>query len=388
MKKLAFFISNYTIGNSPSLLNLIEYLGKIYSVTLFLKDVALIPKDLHFKVKRVIKNRKRYLLLFWITSHIPVTNIFDIYLTVDPHGFYWCKMLFPKSKPIYYSLELYIKDDHFGLDYSDDICNFERKNINDIKGLIIQSKGKGDLFLKEYNLTNKIPVFYIPVTYNGHSDNEKSNYLKDKYIISSEKKIALHLGGIAEWYSCMEIAREFSKIENWVLVFHGYKSTEYLLKFKKYIQDNKFINIIISDEVFDNIDEVDKILKSCDIGIAWYNDISVGFRMAGKSSGKISAYLKHGLPVITNNYPESIDAIQNKQVGVCINTIDQISLAVESIIKKYDFYSSNAMKEYEENYNFEKYKLTLFNYIEKVSRKDKWMGNKTNLEYWEEGYDK
>jgi 2-polyprenyl-3-methyl-5-hydroxy-6-metoxy-1,4-benzoquinol methylase len=386
MKKLALFISSYGIGYSPSLLNLLDFLGKIYSITLFLKDVALVPNDLHLKVKRIIEIRNRYRILYWIYSHLPFINIFDIYITVEPHGFFWCKKFFPDSRPIYYSLELYIKNDHFGLDYSDVICEFERKNINTIKGLIIQSKKKGDLFIKDYNLSENIPIFYLPVTYKGNSDKEKSNYLKSKYNISPDKKIALHLGGIAEWFSCIEIAREFSKLEKWVLIYHGYESIEYLKRFNDYIIEYKINNIIISNEKFENIDEIDKILKSCDIGIAWYNDISVGFRTAGKSSGKISAYLKYGLPVITNNYPESIDAIENKQAGVCINTIDQIPFAVKTISNNYEFYSSNAMKEYDINYNFENYKLTLLNFIGKSGAIREEGGNKADSEYWKDGY--
>ena len=383
MKKVAFFISSYTIGNSPSLLNIIEYLGGIYSVTLFLKYVALVPNDLFKKVNRVIRIKDRYKKLYCLLNIFPQRNKFDIYIAVDPHGFFLCKNLFTNSVPFYYSLELFMKDDHFGLDYSDMICDFERKNINNINGLIIQSKGKGDLFKKDYNLSDNIPIFYLPVTYKGHSTNEKNDYLRIKYSIPKEQKIAVHLGGIAEWFSCIEVANEFSKLKNWVLFFQGYPSKEYLIKFKKYIKDEKLNNIIISDEILENIDDLDKILKSCDIGIAWYNNISIGFRMAGKSSGKITAYLKYGLPVITNNYPESLDSIEKTQAGVCIESINQIPVAVDAISKNYEYYSKNAMIEYDTNYNFENYKLSLFNFLEGSYQ---YHANKAKSAYWEEGY--
>lgn len=174
MKKLAIFISKYTIGNSPSLLNLIEYLDKIYSVTIFLDTVWLIPADLPNKAKHIVYVRRRHHIYYKLNEKLfVIKRKFDVYIAVDPHGFFLCKRLFPRSIPFYYSLELYIKNEYFGLDYSDEICSFERENIHNIKGLIIQSEERGSIFKKDYGLPDNFPTFYLPVTYRGHSVSEK-----------------------------------------------------------------------------------------------------------------------------------------------------------------------------------------------------------------------
>ena len=121
--------------------------------------------------------------------------------------------------------------------------NKERKMIKDIKGLIIQSEEKAHLFKKDYSLPEKVPTFILPVTYKGSAIKEKSNFLREKYGIGQDKKIALHLGGIAEWFCCIELAIEFSKLENWILVFHGYANPNYLKKFKQEISRRKINNL-------------------------------------------------------------------------------------------------------------------------------------------------
>jgi glycosyltransferase involved in cell wall biosynthesis len=241
----------------------------------------------------------------------------------------------------------------------------ERSQINTIRGLIIPSREKELLFRQDYNLSPDILALLLPVTYKGRSMRQKSLMVREHYGIDSNKKIALHLGGIAAWFSCIEMAIAFSRLENWVLLFHGYQDQKYVQELKKMLMQHDIKNVIISDRLYDSLDDVNPILQSCDMGIAWYNNITVGFRTAGKSSGKIPAYLKFGLPVIAKKYPSTIDALEKTGCGVCIDTIDDIALAISSIEKDYATYAENAYAEYDRTYNFELYHSKIIEFIER-----------------------
>jgi len=365
LNKIAIFISNYTIGNNPSIVNLLEFLSDKYWVDLYLRSVSL--KNVNVLRKKninIIELKRKSFFRHLRLKQKARTGYYKSYICIDPHGFVLCKDLFPESRPIYYSLELYMKKDHFGLSYSRDVMEKERKEIGRIKGLIIQSKEKESLFRKDYNLTDLIPSLIIPVTYNGASVKKKSQLIRDRFNIHENKKIALHLGGIASWFSCIELAVSFSKLSAWVLFFQGYPDTEYLSRLKTVIAQNNILNVIISEELYDSIDDVDSVVMACDLGVAWYNDISIGFRTAGKSSGKIAAYLKFGLPVVAKKYPSTYDAIENTVCGVCIDDFDEIRNAVYKIEERYSEYSQNARTEYDKTYRFENYKNKLLDFIE------------------------
>jgi len=367
IKRIAVFIAYYSIGNSPSILNLLDLLSDRYKVDLFLQSVDLLKADVLQKCNTNIIFPGHFPSFSYLKTRAKsVFTSYHRYICIDPHGFVLCKKLFPDSRPIYYSLELHMKNDHYGLFYPQNVMESERRQINNISGLMIQSREKELLFRQDYSLSPDIPTLVLPITYKGQSVREKSPRIRDRYGIPDIKKIALHLGGIAPWFSCIEIAIAFSRLENWVLLFHGYSEQKYLDELKKTLIRLDTKNVIISDTVFDSLDDVNPIIQSCDVGIAWYKDISIGFRTAGKSSGKIPAYLKFGLPVIATKYPSTIEALEKTGCGVCIDTIDEIATALKAIEKDYATYSENACAEYDRTYRFEIYRGIIIEFIERA----------------------
>lgn len=372
MDKIAIFISRYPINSSLSILNFLEILSIKYKIDLYLYKVFdnaeslknnSIFEDKNIKVIFVDKRIRLFFLKFKFLFKKFRKPAYKNFVCFDPFGFVLCKEFFPKSKPYYYSLELYIKHDHFGLYYPKNIMEKERKFIKDIKGFIIQSEEKEILFRNDYEISNLTPSMIVPVTHSGEFDSSKYYIIKDKYKISKNKKIALHLGGISEWFSCIDLAICFSKIENWVLFFQGYPDKNYKCKFEEVLNKNNIKNVIISNETYDLIEDVNPILKSSDIGIAWYNDISIGFRTAGLSSGKISSYIRFGLPILAKKYPSTSKAIEETGCGICINNIEEIPNAIRKIENKYEEFVVNEQKEFYKNYHIENYKNKLIKFV-------------------------
>jgi len=363
-KKMAVFIANYSINNSPSILNFLSLMASHYSVDLYVRNCSLTEGLATFNPEiRVIEVGRASSWRFLLTKLRHYSNSYDSYVCFDPHGLVLCDQVFPDAKPFYYSLELYLKDDHFGLDYTAEIAERERCVVQKISGLIIQSREKELLFREDYGLPASVPAFILPVTGKGIAVHEKSDYLYNKYNISSDCKIALHLGGIAQWFSCLEIAQIFGRMDKWVLFFQGYPDHRYLVEMKHKLTEQKITNVIFTGEIFQTPDQLEPVLMSSCLGIAWYNDISLGFRTAGRSSGKIASYLKFGLPIITNTYPSMIEAIGKTGCGICIDRINQIHDAVSAIEGNYADFALNARKEYNQTYCFDSYSRDLMRFI-------------------------
>jgi glycosyltransferase involved in cell wall biosynthesis len=365
MDNVAVFLSHYALGNSPSILNLLDFLSQRFSVTLFLQQVALTDVALLKRQSiRVLFLGKRHSLSFWAARARALFSPFRHYIAFDPHGFCLCKTLYPRVRPIYYSLELYLEDDHLGLTYPPEIMRQERRQIGSIAGLIIQSPEKEELFRADYGLPERIPCLNLPVTYRGPSVAEKSAFLRQKYSIPNDQRIALHLGGIREWFSCIELAETFGQLDHWALVFHGYTDSKYEDKLRAVLREKDIRNVFIHDKRFKDLRAVDEIVKSCDLGIAWYNDISIGFRTAGSSSGKIPAYLRFGLPVIAKRYHSTVEALEQPGCGLCVETHGEIPNALGRIVEQYEDYSRAAREQYEARYRFEQYEEEILKFIE------------------------
>jgi len=405
LKKVAVFLKKYSIGKSSPVVCMLDILSDNYEVDFFIQNasnskatvlnkktinlieienrkkinlfntinqtlVYLIGNSINKKEKIkivLIKIKKTFVSLIRAVlkknNKIDYNNNYTCYICFDPHGYFLCKELFPNARPFYYSLELYFKDNYFNLEYPEEVMNKERSEINTIKGLIIQSREREMLFREEYALSDQVPTLFLPVTYLQPSSAEKSFMFRGKYNINDGKKIALHLGGIQEYHSCIELALAFSSINDWVLIFHGYYFGDYINKLRTALKRNKIKNVIISEDAFELIEDMDTILMSSDIGICWYNNVSPNLATSGKSSGKISAYLRFGLPVIVNKYNCTIEAIEQTGCGVCVDDFSEIKDAVLKIEKNYDRYSSNCRKEYDMVYWFENYKAPILEFI-------------------------
>jgi len=361
-KKVAVTLCYYSIGKSSPVLCLLEMLCDYYQVDLHLYSVRHTEAKVMQKIRNVFLHDKDKIDITAIPADF--VNNYDFYIAFDANGFVLCKRLFPDSHPIYYSLELYFRNNAYNLSYPETIMLAERKDINSIKGLMIQSEEREKLFRQEYSLLETIPTFLHPVTYMQKSCRTKSDYFRRKFAIPNDTKIALHLGGIQEQHCLIEIAESFRYAYGWVLILHGNAFGDYKLKLKKHIEKNGLSNVLISEEFFENLEDMDIVVQASDAGIAWYKNVSPNFTTAGKSSGKITAYLRFGLPVIVNRYRSTVEAIEETGCGICVDDFAGIPEALEQISINYNLFSENALQEYDKTYWFENYRASLKCFIE------------------------
>jgi glycosyltransferase involved in cell wall biosynthesis len=394
MKEVAVFIDSYNIDYSSSIINFLDFLSDSCRVDLFFRNMQMKNSPVLRKTNiRLIEIRRpfhwheamvsaRQRLVNGITGHLRNTWLpshsakvisqrfayldYHCHIVFDPSGMVLCKELFPQAKPYFYSLELTLLSEASStgeVSPNRFLLEKTRRWNNDIRGLIIQSRERENLFRQDYDLADTVPSLILPVTCRGNAVAEKSNYLRQALHIPAEKKITIHLGGMNYWFSCMELAQSFAKLDGWVLVFQGNHCREYLRLFQNKIKAENVNNIIALKKFFTEIDSLDLILMSCDVGIAWYNNISLNFSTAGQSSGKIATYLKFGLPVVANRYPSTEEALAEPGCGICVDSMSEIAAALGEISRNYAFFSANARREYERLYRFENYRQPISKFL-------------------------
>ncbi|NJD54808.1 MAG: glycosyltransferase family 4 protein [Nitrospirae bacterium] len=207
-------------------------------------------------------------------------------------------------------------------------------------------------------------ILTVPVCADGPRFEEKTDWLRKKFNLSAQDRILLYAGFITEWAMCEELAKTaMTWPDNRVLVLHshGYHNPRFIEKLRKY--EGKKVKISREPVAYDDLPS---LLASADIGIALYRDIGKNFTLVSSASGKLSHYLKSGLPVITNDYPGMTKVIEKYGCGRCVDRVEKISEAMEMIFNNYDLMRGNAYTCYEENYLFSKQFTPVIERIKKL----------------------
>ncbi|MFC1858898.1 hypothetical protein ACFL9U_12860 [Thermodesulfobacteriota bacterium] len=196
---------------------------------------------------------------------------------------------------------------------------------------------------------------YLPNGTLGKVKNLNSNWLREKLDIEKSNPVILHSGGMGTWFDSTELAKiTISWPHSWKLVFHTSHKLDPIVINE--IENYKNQQVLIHNHPVSS-SELDNIVASADVGIAWYNINILGFRakMMGLASGKIGNYLKCGVPVIVPNIPSIRDYIEEYKCGVWVDSLSNIKQAIEKILADKEFYRLNALKCYNELWRPEPY---------------------------------
>ncbi|MGB4837361.1 MAG: hypothetical protein WBP08_00075 [Saprospiraceae bacterium] len=268
----------------------------------------------------------------------------DDYLFVIPveqTSLYWTTQAWRiQEKLIYYSLEIQKKGD-------DDISiNFEaiiRKELEAIHAgiyaLIIQDKFRAESLVSEEVQNFKFKIAYLPVFVEGDAYTKRNNYFHIKFGIQQEKKILLYFGEVYTERKLPQLISAFKAFKNkdYVLVFHGSKLLNDLIG----VNDNIFVS-----QDFLPFDQINAIISSAHMGIAFYDNKKLNSRFTAFSSEKITRYLQCGIPFVAfnNESYQALNAIS--ECAYLIKDFTELETAIVSIDEQYDLFSSNAFNAY------------------------------------------
>lgn len=191
----------------------------------------------------------------------------------------------------------------------------------------------------------------VPNTPIGEAKNKRSRYLREKFNVLNDKKIALYTGGIADYNLTYEYIKS---TETWpdkvVLVMHCWGRNEDIKKLKEYAKLFKS-EIYFSTDILP-FEKIDIIYSSADIGFALYGDQNLNHKYAGMSSGKMFNFMKACVPFITNDTPSCKKAVEETGCGICIRDISEVSKAIRKILKNENNFRLNCQKNFS-TFNFE-----------------------------------
>lgn len=232
---------------------------------------------------------------------------------------------------------------------------------------IVQDRSRARLLIQE-NKLRADRVICMPVAGLGKSHQHKSNVLRRKFNIGTDKHILVYAGNIVEWAMCLEMAQAAQRWkEDKVLVMHSWIADT---------DDNPYVHQIraltSSEKVYLSLErlsssELIELLSSADIGLAFYRNEGQNFYEIGHSSNKLVQYLRVGLPVITINFPSFKKVIDEWQCGTYISDPAEIEARADALLAQYETYRRNALRCYEREYTFDRYFAPFLAEINKLS---------------------
>jgi hypothetical protein len=314
-----------TEGNSLSHIRFIEY-GKVRN------------KLLHISINKISSLILTKILIYILFVRFRQKK-YDLIVGVDRNGLVISSILavLNKVKVGMISYELLFSNENKS--------KFKEIEIDCSKNLlfaICQDELRSSLLSRENNIPLK-KIFNIPVAGRYQSKTKSfrpSTYLHDKLGIDKSKKIAFYGGSLDYWTMIPELIDNLSFFPpDWVVVLHGrYGSTKEQVS--RLCHHFYSPNLFFSEESVSTNDEMHIILNSIDLGLAFYKPTSgpatgLNLKYLGLSSGKISTYLQHGVPILCNEIGQMSDYIRKYNLGFVIKQFNEIP----GVLNDYDKYS-------------------------------------------------
>ena len=364
------YISAGYIDSVPSLREFLIFLAKSdYSVEIFM------PEDRQYHsyssphprivVRKIAALRgpgkvpRMLALVSWIGNALTSgSGRCHLTIGVDAEGLMMAGIAGWKNRcPVcYYSLEI--------------LCTSEAASFGNllIKRIERWSHGKAVLtfiqdehrekLLRSENRMSPFPVVYIPNASSVYHRAEQNDYLRRHLHLPAESIIVLHSGSMAPWTQCLELAKAArSWPRPFIMVFQCRQRPvdSYGLDVCAIADQKKVwvLNEPLGSEDFD------RLVESADIGIALYKVapgnalLGKNLEAVGRSSGKIAAYLRSGIPVITSRL-DSLEYIDKYQAGARVECPSQIEDALLRIAADRNRYSSNATDCYTKEFDLSK----------------------------------
>lgn len=201
-----------------------------------------------------------------------------------------------------------------------------------------QDKSRASLLSRE----NEIPIqkfLYMPVAGRGTVPRKKSAAMHGALEIDPQRKLILYMGEIScAWSGIHQIIQHsVDWPEDWALILHHRYGNSAASDLITSIIGRKKKNIYFSPFPSLPRDQMAEILNCVDLGLAFYKPVA-GHPLSGKNleviglaSGKISTYLQHGVPVLTNKLGEASELIAAYEAGASVQDASAITEALPAL---------------------------------------------------------
>ncbi len=282
---------------------------------------------------------------------------FNAIIAVDAIGASICEKTTISNK-IYLSLEISFFDNYKRTNFSEKIKEQEIRFHKSCKFSIIQDQQRWKLLCIENGIPSEnTNVYFLPNAPRGEAKTRSNEefFLHEKFQLPRDRFIVLSAGMISPATHSLELLQQAKKNDNYTLIFHSRNSDDSKTPYFQSLKMENAMNVCFSlDPV--KYQDLEALLSSAHIGVAIYND-SYGDNFSNilYASGKLSQYLKLGIPIIVNDLPGMSDFIEKTKCGQLVKNLEDFNAAVETIRADYEKYSRAAKAAFDEHFSFDRY---------------------------------
>jgi len=297
---------------------------------------------------------------------------YDLIIGVDRQGLIEASVLnkITKTPYVYISFEIMFEDET-----SARYKSLEKEASKGVAAWLVQDEERAGQLQRE-NLLNPSNKILLPLASAGVGV-VKVDRLRDRLGIANTKKVAIAIGSISSWSMTNQILECVADWpEEWVLIVHARygKTRELLAGELAALADLLDRKIFISNAATVMVDDMGSILAGVSVGLAFYRPeygksyygyyIGKNLEHLGLASGKISTYLRYGIPVIINEVGLYAGETRQFRFGCVIEQPEQIKECLDEISR--EEYRHNARKYFVDKLDFDIYRDEIWTCFEAI----------------------
>ncbi len=291
---------------------------------------------------------------------------YDAVIGVDMLGLAAARPLAAQQRVplVYWSLEIMFLRDFWSPAWRR-AKRHERADHRAANVLVIQDVERQRALCDE-NRACDVPAILIPNSPRGQvAPGLSRDQFHRQFDLDDGVHVVLHAGSICEGMRSSDLAAGSA---NWphdqLLIFHSHTPIDLQTHYYRDIVARGEGHVLISTQPVP-YDELDTLMASADVGVVIY-DSSLGpnFQLLAGASGKLSHYLRCGVPVISVDNPSIARVLNENQCGIGVDRVDEVSGAVKTILADHASYRSRATKTYLDQFEFQRHFDALLRLLE------------------------
>lgn len=305
-----------------------------------------------------------------LMEKIVLYKTYDLIIGVDRQGLIEASVLNKITKTPYIFISFEIM---FESETSARYKSLERAASRGVAMWFVQDEVRAEQLQYE-NFLQPSNRFLLPLASAGIGK-VTSERLRDRLDIPRDKNVAISIGSVDGWSMTSQIIKCIDAWpEEWVLVVHErYGRTRELLSGKlDACADLLGSRIFLSDAATESVDNMGSILAGVAVGFAFYEpDFKVPYTgknllYLGLASGKISTYLRYGVPVIMNEVGLYAEQARRFRFGCVVAQPEDIKDSLDEI--EHEEYRRNAGIYFAEKLDFNIYKNDIWSRLSSIMK--------------------
>lgn len=294
---------------------------------------------------------------------------YDAVIGVDMLGLAAARPLAARHRVplVYWSLEIMFLRDFWSPVWRR-IKRRERADHGAASLLVIQDAEREHALCAENRVSN-VPTLFIPNSPRGQvAPDLGRDHFRRQFRLRDDTQVILHAGSICEGMRSSDLAAcAATWPDNQMLIFHSHTPIDLHTHYYRDIVTSGAERVLISTQPVP-YDELDSLMAAADVGIVIYDStLGPNFQLLAGASGKLSHYLRCGVPVISVDNPSIARVLEEHQCGIGVDRVEDVADAVQTILADHANYRDRATQTYQDQFEFEKHFHSLLNFLEGIT---------------------